>query len=149
MLSEAKAVESHLKAQQRNILRLALRICKQITNVPTEVKNAKIETIDIKFTRNRSDNLIIKTQSLKNMLDVGVHPLLAFKLCGLFDDPQKAYELSKNSLEEAKRNLNKGISQNNGRRTHNIREKALTRETKVGRLKKKLTKKTKKIKFRV
>ena len=34
------------------------------------------------------------------MLKAGIHPLLAFKNCGLFSDPQKAYELSKEYLEK-------------------------------------------------
>ena len=35
------------------------------------------------------------------MLKAGIHPLLAFKNCGLFSDPQKAYELGvKNILKK-------------------------------------------------
>ena len=34
------------------------------------------------------------------MLKAGIHPLLAFKNCGLFSDPQKAYELSKDYLDK-------------------------------------------------
>ena len=83
---------------QKQILDIAIRICKNISNVPLEVKNDKLTEIDIKYTRNRSENLLIKTQALTNMLNSGVAPILAFKLCGLFSDPQKAYELSKEYL---------------------------------------------------
>lgn len=83
---------------QKQLLDIAIRICKNISNVPAEVKNAKLSEIDIKYTRNRSENLLIKTQALTNMLNSGVAPILAFKLCGLFSDPQKAYELSKEYL---------------------------------------------------
>lgn len=56
--------------------------------------------IEIKFTRNRSDSQLVKTQSLKNMLDSGVAPLVAFKYSGIFSDPQKAYEQSKEYLDK-------------------------------------------------
>lgn len=95
----AKDVEAEQSIAQKQLLRLAIKICKGINGVPEEVKNAYVEDIDIKFTRNRSDNLLIKTQALQTMLRSGVHPLLAFKICGLFSDPQKAYELSKPTLE--------------------------------------------------
>ena len=98
--ADAKSVEAGLKRGQKELLKIGLKITQLISDVPQEVKETAIENIDIKFTRNRSDNLLVKTQSLQNMLKAGVHPLLAFKLCGLFDDPQKAYELSKNTLDK-------------------------------------------------
>lgn len=97
--ADAKSVETQLRKSQKELLKVAIRVCALISTVPQEVKKTNVETIDIKFTRNRSDNLLVKTQALKNMLDAGVHPLLAFKLSNLFDDPQKAYELSKETME--------------------------------------------------
>lgn len=97
--SNAKDIEASNKEAQEKLLQIAISICKNMTNVEKPLKEAKLENIDIKYTRNRSDNLLVKTQSLKNMLDSGVHPLVAFKICGLFSDPQKAYEQSKNYLD--------------------------------------------------
>lgn len=91
--SDAKNVEVSLKKAQKELVRLAVRIC----NYNASYKNiGSINTlkVDVKFTRNRSDNLIIKTQALKNLIDTGVAPLIAFKLSGLFDDPQKALDIS-------------------------------------------------------
>lgn len=85
---------------QKQLLDIAIRICRNISNVPQEVKKANLFEIDIKYTRNRSENLLIKTQALTNMLNSGVAPILAFKICGLFSDPQKAYELSRPYIEK-------------------------------------------------
>lgn len=116
---DAKEVEVGIKSGQKQLLRIALAICETNSNVPDEVKATRVETIDIKLTRNRSDNMLVKTQSLKTMLDSGVAPILAFKLCGLFDDPQKAYELSKDSLEayflSNKRNIDIKDTENHGK----------------------------------
>lgn len=98
--SNANDVEAQQYGSQKQLLRLAIKICRGIRGVPTIVKGAYAEEVDFKFTRNRSDNLLIKTQALQTMLKSGVHPLLAFKICGLFSDPQKAYELSKEYLEK-------------------------------------------------
>lgn len=98
--SDAKSVEALQIDKQKELVRIALAICKLSENAPSELKNAYVEDIEIKFTRNRTDNLLVKTQGLKNMLDSGVAPILAFTNCGLFSDPQKAYELSKPYLEK-------------------------------------------------
>ena len=42
--------------------------------------------VDIKFTRNKSDNMLVKSQSLQNMLACGVDLDTAFNVCGLFSD---------------------------------------------------------------
>lgn len=97
--SNAKDIEASNKESQEQLLKIAIAICKNITSVTSELKATKLENIDIKYTRNRSDNLLVKTQALKNMLDSGVHPLVAFKICGLFSDPQKAYEQSKHYID--------------------------------------------------
>lgn len=97
--SNAKDIEASNKESQELLLRIAVAICKNITTTDAALKSTRLENIDIKYTRNRSDNLLVKTQALKNMLDSGVHPLVSFKICGLFSDPQKAYEQSKNYLD--------------------------------------------------
>jgi SPP1 family phage portal protein len=132
--ADAKNVEAGLKKGQKELLKIGLKIAQLISTVPQEVKTAAVESIDIKFTRNRSDNLLVKTQSLQNMLKAGVHPLLAFKLCGLFDDPQKAYELSKETLTKMEQvmtgqdqRVNNGegpISSGNGQNSSNQTEEA-------------------------
>lgn len=97
--SDAKSVEAIQTESEKRLLKIVLAICKVVTS-PPELKDVKLGEIDIRFSRNRTDNLLVKTQGLLNMLKAGIHPLLAFKNCGLFSDPQKAYELSKEYLEK-------------------------------------------------
>jgi hypothetical protein len=60
-----------------------------------EIANLKLSDIDIKFSRNRTDSLLVKTQALANQLQAGVHPLVALTTCGLYSDPQGVWNDSK------------------------------------------------------
>jgi len=83
----AKQDELSFKKSERQFLKLILRICKY----KSSLKNLKISDIDIKFTRNKSDNLLVKTQGLMNMKQAQVPPDVAFSICGLFSDPNDVY----------------------------------------------------------
>lgn len=88
----AKQDELAFKKSERRLLKLILKIC----NYKKKLQNLKISDIDIKFTRNKSDNLIVKTQGLMNMKEAQVTPDIAFTICGLFSDPNDVYAKSKN-----------------------------------------------------
>ena len=83
----AKQDELSFKKSERQFLKLILRICKY----KSSLTNLKISDIDIKFTRNKSDNLLVKTQGLMNMKQAQVPPDVAFSICGLFSDPNDVY----------------------------------------------------------
>lgn len=87
----AKQDELTFKKSEKKILRLALKICQYVGKLET----LEAKDIDIKFTRNKSDNLLVKTQGLMNMKESQVTPEIAFGVCGLFSDPTDAYERSK------------------------------------------------------
>lgn len=83
----AKQDELSFKKSERQFLRLILNICRY----KNELKTLKIQDIDIKFTRNKSDNLLTKAQGLMNMQTAQVPPDVAFATCGLFSDPNDVY----------------------------------------------------------
>lgn len=87
----AKQDELAFKKAERTFLKLILRICQN----KKKLLNLKISDIDIKFTRNKSDNLLVKTQGLMNMKQAQVTPDIAFAICGLFSDPNEVYAKSK------------------------------------------------------
>ncbi len=93
--TRAKGYELMFKRAEKQFIRIALNIMSDVRGVELRPSN-----IDIKFTRNRSDNLLVKTQGLQNMLEAGVHPHIAFGLCGLFSDPEQAYLDSEEYLEK-------------------------------------------------
>ena len=61
----------------------------------SEVADLKLSDIDVKFSRNRTDSLLVKTQGLMNQLQAGIHPLIAITNCGLYSDPQSVWNDSK------------------------------------------------------
>ncbi len=75
---------------ERQFLKMVLKICKN----NGQLKNLKITDIDIKIPRDKADNLLVKAQSLLNLLQSGVHPEIAFTVVGLFGDPHDVYEKS-------------------------------------------------------
>lgn len=87
----AKQDELSFKKSERQFLRLILEICRH----KSVIKKLKISNIDIKFTRNKSDNLLVKTQGLLTMKQAQVPPEVAFMTCGLFSDPNDVYAKGK------------------------------------------------------
>ena len=65
---------------------------------PADFRNLDVDDIDIKFTRNKTDNLQTKTQGLQNQLEAGI----AIENCGLYSDPQQVYMESAEYLEKWK-----------------------------------------------
>lgn len=91
--TQAKNVEQTFSESEREMLGVILKICEQ-TEV-SEIAKLKLSDIDIKFSRNRTDSLLVKTQALANQLTAGIHPLVAITTCGLYSDPQGVWNDSK------------------------------------------------------
>ncbi|MBR1750433.1 MAG: phage portal protein [Ruminococcus sp.] len=90
--SAAKDFELEFIKPEKRFLRTVLKILRNTADIPAEIGTLALSDIDIKFMRNKTDNLLVKTQALTNMLKAGVHPRTAFKLSGLFNDPEQAYQ---------------------------------------------------------
>lgn len=94
--SRAKDFEHMFKRSERHMLRLALRICESTGEV-----NLRLCDVDMKFTRRNYENIQSKSQVLTTMLGNGrIHPRLAFEHCGLFSDPESAYQMSEKYYQE-------------------------------------------------
>ena len=89
---KAKQDEASFKLADNELLEIVLDICK---NKQTEIKTLRASEIDIKFTRNKSDNLLVKTQGLMNLMSAQVAPEVAFEKVGLFSDSSDAVKQSK------------------------------------------------------
>ncbi len=94
----AKDVETSFKPSDRKFLKLVLNIIR--INLP-DIK-LSLSDIDIKFTRNRTDNFLVKVQGLQGLLVAGVHPRIALSTSGLFSDPEQVYADSLEYLEKWK-----------------------------------------------
>lgn len=61
----------------------------------------KLRDIEIKFSRNKVTNMLVKTQGLLNMKTFGIHPRVAIQTADLFSDPQQVYVDSREYLDRA------------------------------------------------
>lgn len=95
--ARGKQTELIFKSSEKQFLRLVLRILKLQKGL-----DINLTDIDIKFTRNKTDNLLVKTQGLQNMLEAGVHPKIAVTVCGLFSDPEQVYQDSEEYFDKWK-----------------------------------------------
>ena len=121
--ARANQDEQNFKKHEKKALKLIIDICKQnhieVENQVGDKKLKQIEKlspldIDIKFTRNKSDNLLVKTQGLLNMMSCQIEPQIAFETSGLFSDPNEVFVRSSEYFDgnlwkastEANSNLN-------------------------------------------
>ena len=95
--AEARAKDSELmfKKSEQEVLKLILRIIRDTNGLDDSIYKLRLRDIDMKFTRRNYDNIQSKSQVLVSMLgNPTIHPRLAFTACGLFSDPENAYQLS-------------------------------------------------------
>lgn len=95
--ARARDTEMMFKKSERDFLALTVRILRDKMELSLELSD-----VDVKFTRRQHDNLLVKSQSLQNMLEAGISPEVAIAQCGLFNDPQDVYAQSKEYLKKWK-----------------------------------------------
>ena len=73
------------------------------------VLSLEVADVDIRFTRRNYENIQVKSQVLTTMLSSDkIHPRLAFEGCGMFIDPEEAYNMSMEYEEEQKKQVENG-----------------------------------------
>ena len=92
----AKIDEPVTKRSEREFLKVVLNILKTKRQISSDLT---ISDIDIKITRNKTDNMLVKAQALIYLLEKGIHPKIAIQTCDLWGDPEKVYVLSKPYLD--------------------------------------------------
>lgn len=92
----AKIDEPVTKRSEREFLKIVLNILKTKDQIS---KDITIADIDIKITRNKTDNMLVKAQALIYLLQKGIHPKIAIRTCDLWGDPEKVYVESKDYLD--------------------------------------------------
>lgn len=82
--NQAQLEQTYLLQYERKLCRYILKICKQNPNCKIDEINAS--DIDIKFNINMSNNLLIKSESLKLLNDSLLPEKVILKICGLTSD---------------------------------------------------------------
>jgi len=90
--------EKAFKKCDRNALKVILKICKNAKD--GKIKNLNVSDIDIKFSRDLSDNLLVKTQALMNLQSANIPPEVANAVIGLFSDSVKVTQLQEAYMEQ-------------------------------------------------
>ena len=96
--AEARAKDSELvfKQSEKEFLKLVLRICRDLSDL-----SLKLSSVEIRFTRRNYENIVEKANVLTAMLNnPKIAPQLAFQHCGMFVDPEIAWQMSKVYAEE-------------------------------------------------
>jgi SPP1 family phage portal protein len=88
----AKQDELSFKIGEKELLKIAIAICESKSE--TGIKKLRTSDIEIKFTRNKSDNILVKTQALLNLKSSQVSPEVAFNVIGLFSDSNEVVNKS-------------------------------------------------------
>lgn len=107
--ARAKDSENVFKRSERRMLKLVLRICRDLGGL-----DLKLKDVDIHFNRTNTDNIQSKSQVLISMLgESKIHPMLAFKACGMFADVESAYSMSMQYAEEQQKKAQEIFGNNN------------------------------------
>lgn len=64
-----------------------------------DILDIQLKDIDVNITRNKTDNMLVKSQALQILLDCGVDDETALAIVQLFSDPQKVYAKSKDRMQ--------------------------------------------------
>lgn len=103
--------EKAFKKCDRNALKIMLKICRDVSD--SDIRTLKVSKIDIKFSRDLSDNLLTKTQALINLQTANIPPQIANSVIGLFSDPVAVTTLQEAYIQQ-KQLLQNAINQQNG-----------------------------------
>jgi len=88
----AKQDEMAFKRCSKPEIKIILKICKLAPN--SDIKTLTIKDIDQQFTRNKSDNFLVKSQGLMNQIQSGISPDIAMTTSGLYSDSNEAFNKS-------------------------------------------------------
>ena len=103
--------EKSFKKCDRNSLKVILKLCRNSSE--SNIKNLKVSDIDIKFSRDLSENLLVKSQALLTLAEAQIPPEIRNAVVGLFSDPvavtkmQEAFMKEKQDIENELKTKNK------------------------------------------
>ena len=100
----AEISEPSYKKSERESIKIILNILriKGMTSLT-------LKDIEIKITRSKMDNMSVKAQVFQILVQSGIDPKVAIKVCNLFSDPEEVYIQSKPYLDSKYTTEIKGI----------------------------------------
>ena len=86
----AKTMEPIFAASEMEMLEIIIAIFKNTPNIPEELKELRKSDVIVKFSRNKTYDLVSRTSALSNMINIGIDPGKAIAAVDIFDDAQQA-----------------------------------------------------------
>ena len=90
-------------------------------NPNSNIKNLKVSDIEIKLSRDLSENLLTKTQALMNLATANIPPEIRNQVINLFSDPANVTKLQK-AYEEEKRKIQEEITKKSNNNENQVNE---------------------------
>ncbi len=123
--SRAKLKDPLVKSAEKRLAMVALNVLR----VAEKGLNLSIRDFDVQINHSPQDNMYTKSQTLLQLLQCGIHPLVAIKTVGLWGDAEKTFLLSKpyvdnlwktiDDVEEQERKAQEIASQMNSNQNQN------------------------------
>lgn len=89
----AEINEHAIQKSEKAFLRVALKILNT-----RQILNLKLSDIEVKIMRSHIDNILVKSQALRGLLDCGIEGEIAIKVVNLFSDPENVWLRSKPNI---------------------------------------------------
>lgn len=96
----ASVETTYIKKYEREDLKKMLYLCKK--DIKSKIKNLSVKNIDIKYTINKSNNILVKAQAFKYFIDAGATWEVGLELANASDDSHLIGEQMEKHIEEKK-----------------------------------------------
>jgi SPP1 family phage portal protein len=100
--TRAKLKDSLVKSSEK---RLAVAVLNTLRISGNDLK-LSVRDFDVQINHSPQDNMYTKSQTLLQLLQCGIHPLIAIKTVGLWGDAEKTFLLSKSYLDNLWKTIN-------------------------------------------
>jgi SPP1 family phage portal protein len=85
----AKTMEPIFAASEMEMLDIIIAIFKNSPNIPEDLKALRKSDVIVKFSRNKTYDLVSRTVALSNLINIGIEPGKAISTVDIFDDAQQ------------------------------------------------------------
>ena len=93
--SRARLKDPVVKTAEKRLAKVALNVIR----IKKEDLKITLRDFDVQINHSPQDNMYTKSQTLLQLLQCGIHPLIAIKTVGLWGDCEKTFNLSKPYLD--------------------------------------------------
>ena len=98
--TKAKTMEPIFSKSEMELLEVIIAILRNTEDIPEELKGLKKSDVLVKFSRNKTYDLVSRTSALVNMIKVGIDPHHALPAVDIFDDNQQVVIDSLKRIDE-------------------------------------------------